>query len=227
MSRSFWIPKEIDLKVAAQLSAHKERRTVAAKPFVTISREFGCDGLDLAQALVDALSEKTGHAWSMFSRTMLEERQEGDVPLSAAQLDELEAWGHSELQGYVRESFFGMPSHREVLSHLIELTVLLAQRGEVVFLGGGAGIITAHLPQGLHVRVTAPFDWRVDHYAKRFGKGTKDVESLIRHKHKERETFIKTYLNGNVADPGHYHLCLNNARLTLAQMVHIVLSAIY
>jgi len=204
-----WIPSHIDLKIAAQLKSHESKPAAKVAPFITISRAFGCDGMDLAQNLLDRLNERD-QGWYLFRRRML--FSEEGVQLSEERLKQLDSFGHSEMQGYIREAL-GMPNQRETVEQLVKIVFLLAKAGKVIFLGAGAALLTRKLQHGIHVRLNASLDWRVDNHSKRWQEHTEDPYKLVQDQSRDRDSFIKTYLGQDICSFEHYDMVFNNEKV--------------
>lgn len=75
-----WMGPEIDARIAAHVRAWEKARSIGLplqleqQPFVTISREFGCEALPLAQRLVELLNERFHPSvpWVAYERELLE-----------------------------------------------------------------------------------------------------------------------------------------------------------
>jgi len=88
----------------------------------------------------------------------------------------------------------------------------LATRGNVIVVGRGAAIVTASLPRILHVRLVAPFDFRVQHFAEFYQTTAEKAIHLVRERDAGRRRYVKSYFNADVNDPSHYHLVINTER---------------
>lgn len=213
-----WIPKHIDLKIGAQLKGSEPKHEHKKSPFITISRSFGCDGMELAEDIIKRLN-RIEPGWYLFHRTMLS--SEEGIELTEERIQQLDMYGHSELKGYIREAIFGMPNQMETVEKLAKITLLLAKEGKVVFLGGGAVLFTQKLTHGVHVRLDAELDWRVNNYQERWqGKPAQqgmDPYQVVQDKSSERESFIKTYMGQDISDLQHYDLIFNNKRMKPVQ----------
>ncbi|PIE90243.1 MAG: hypothetical protein CR997_06550 [Acidobacteria bacterium] len=222
---SFWIPKHLDLRIAAEVKNFQKSPVKKALPFITVSRSYGCDGMGLAQKLVDELN-RIDSGWYLFSRNMLTEK--GGVQLSPERLEQLEQYGHSEFHSYIREALFGMPNQRETVEKLGEITCLLAQGGKVVFLGGGGALFTRSLENGVHVRYDASLEWRVQNHIKNWtDKATQqycNIHQKVLSENSDRESFIKTYLGENISSSEHYDLIFNNQRIDVTQATSLIIA---
>jgi len=220
MSQS-WISKEVDMKIAAQIMKEFSAMPATTVPFITLSREYGCDGWEISRALEKRLSLAMSKPWRLFHRDMLEEVDE-DHKVTDEHLDLLEEFGHSDLQSYFLEAVFGMPSQVSTIHNLAKLYQILAKKGSIIFLGGGAGILTKDLRTGLNIRIFADQEWRVQRHAQRHNIRVEEARKRVTSRHKRREAFIKTFLGENFRDVSHYHLLINNAKMDPADAVELI-----
>lgn len=216
-----WFSKDVDLAVAAQLKHHFSKEKKKTHPFVTITRMYGCDGKKVATLVAEKLSEGDGPQWEVVSREMLlEATTEGK--LSDETMAQLERYGHSELESYLRDAIFGMGNMVEVTQQVSKIMHLMAAKGHVVFLGGGASIITGDMEKGVHVQLYAPEEWRIANHAKRWSLDEAEALKRVKGHHNYREAFVKTFLGESLFDSRHYDLMIDNARVTSRESANLI-----
>ncbi len=214
--------KEMDLMVAAQLKRSYAKKKQVDHPFVTISREFGCDGIPLAERVVQLMNEQAHEVnWLVLDRAQLI-RVANDPNLTQGHLEHLEAYGHSDLQSYIREAIFGMNNQVETIHKMAKAMRLYAARGNVVLLGAGSPLVTRDLDHGLHIYLHAPLDWRVANHAKRNSLDQDTAREQVQTRHDEREDFVKHYLGEEISLPCHYHLTINNAKVNFEKAAALI-----
>ena len=129
-------------------------------PFVTISREFGCEALPLAQHLVEILNRRIHPTipWVAYDRELLDTvarelhlRREAVESLDDQRRDEMSEFFDTILNKRVEEAV--------VIHALAELIRSLATHGHAALVGRGSHLITRDLSTGLHVRLVAPREW--------------------------------------------------------------------
>ncbi|MCB1050937.1 MAG: cytidylate kinase-like family protein [Acidobacteria bacterium] len=222
---SSWPTRETDLKVAAQLQLSMRHKDSTQPGFITLSREYGCDGRELSQALCNALNQKPGDLeWVQFDRETLLKFADPDL-VSEEMLYILEEYGHSDIQGYLQEAMFGKKNQHMAVANLGKLIRMLARRGHVILLGKGSPVFTRDFKTGLHVRLVADLDWRIENHARRWKLSGHDARERVLSNQEKREAFVKQYLGVSIEDPSLYHLILNNALMDTDQMVKTILAA--
>lgn len=223
---SNWPTKKTDLKVAAALNLPFSTRRDTLPFFITISREFGCDGVPLAQYVCKELNRGEDHLpWVIHDRHSLLKIAD-QAELNDDMMALLDQYGHSEIQGYLQEAIFGQKSQFMVVQTMAKIIRVLARRGHGVFLGRGASVLTKDLPRGVHIRLFAPFDWRVDNFAKSQGIDRDLARKTVQKNQDIREGFLKTYLAESITNPLLYDIMINRKRVGWQTAADTVLAII-
>jgi hypothetical protein len=188
--------------------------TTVAQPIITISREHGSRGRDLAaclaerfgytllhRAVIDRLSESTGH-----TRRLLEA---------------LDEHSRSQLTNWFASIFSGKHlDESDYIAGLFKTLYSIARLGGVVVVGRGANFIIG--PEaGVHLRVVAPLGERVSHLMRRGNVSTDEAAREIESVDKEREKFVRRLFHRSVGDPLAYDMVINESGRSLDTMVGI------
>lgn len=223
---SSWPTKELDLKLAAQFDIKYHQKQEYEPWFITISREYGCDGHNLVAELLKKLNEEEDrHPWYNFDRESLLKMSDPEE-INEDVLALLEEYGHSEFQGYLQEAVFGQKSRYQVIRKMANIMRAMARRGNVILLGCGAAVLTKDFPLHLSVRINAPLEWRIHNYAKRHGCDKLKAEEMVRKHSDQRSAFLETYLAEPIDNPHLYDLVLNNATLPTELMADLVIKTL-
>src|SRR5262245_35767010 len=116
---------------------------------ITVTREYGAGGYEVARALAQTLG------WELLDRELLHRAAELE-PLPDAELERLDEKAVS-----LAARFRLHPPHQRYLHGLTEAARQAAARGNVVLVGRGTGQLLADAPGVFHLRLTAPQPWRV------------------------------------------------------------------
>lgn len=179
--------------------------------FVSVSRVFASGGGRLARAVAARLD------WPVFDRSLLQEmaaadRVREDLRGTLSEFDS--AWLDGLVQG------FEVPVRR-----LAETVLALARQGHAVFLGRATDMI---LPRdcGLRIRVAAPAEWCVRHYAHRQGVSTFAAREEFERIERARSEFTRRYFKTDPHEPVRFDLTMNMERFTIEQGVDVILAAL-
>lgn len=115
----------------------------------------------------------------------------------------------------------------EVDLHLIEQIVLeYALKGNVIIYGRGGQDLLNGINSVMRVRITAPFEERVERWAEREWLDPDLARVLVRKSDQQRGGFIKYYFDRDWQDPINYDLTINTSRLSEDMAVKLICTAI-
>jgi len=222
--------KERDNHIGALVAEwENEKREAREKkkplPFLTISRQYGSMSLEAGLRIEALLNQtvKTSPKWTLYDKEIVKKISE---ELHVERLNELLTEStRSRIAEYMRAHFLGDPSRDQVFQTTVRIVRSLCEKGRTVVIGRGGCCIASDLSNGFHIRVTAPFEWRVNQISSFFSTPREETEKRIRLIDSEREAFIKNYFNRDISDPDLYDLVLNQERLSMDVMAQIVVSA--
>jgi hypothetical protein len=188
-------------------------------PYVTISREAGACGGEVAEKL----GEKLG--WEVLDKGLLD-RVAHRFHLSRPMLDLVDEvsynWAFDILGTWLDRRF--IPSEKYV-AHLGRVVRAAARRGHVILVGRGAHFL---LPResGLAVRLLAPEKWRVAQIMRRLQCDADHARRWIRETDEGRREFAQRYFHHDIADPHLYDLVINTERVGLEGAAEQIIAAI-
>jgi 2'-5' RNA ligase len=181
-----------------------------ARPCITISREFGCQGYPVAEKLRELLMEKTGDEWVLIDKAVLEEvaRHHNISEEILQTLGE-----NNRILNEVLATFSPKwKSEQEYFRMLSRYVVALAERGNVIISELGGAIVTRHLENSFHFRIYGSSAFKSVTLGARLNIGHEEAEHLIHRQQKARDHFTRDFLSQNDHDPALYDLLFNNDR---------------
>jgi cytidylate kinase len=190
------------------------RAQIAAQPIITVSRQHGSRGRDLASRLaerfqytllhrdvIDRISLCTGHL-----RRLLESLDEHSR-------SQLTMWADSMISGrYLDETDYAVGLLKTVQS--------MARLGGVVVVGRGANFIVES-NGGVHLRVVAPLEERVQNLMRRGNVSAEEAAHEIKTVDEERAKFVRKLFHRSVDDPLGYDMIVNESGRSLDDLVKI------
>jgi len=182
------------------------------KSTITVSREFGCEAFPMAEHLKLLLEKQTGETWAVMDKALLEEVAKNNA-LSENLLRDLGSKPRF-LDEIIATFTPRWKSDQDYYQLLCRHIVLLAKCGNVIIVGRGAAIVTQSLENCHHFRMVAPLDYRVRSIAKRLAILPQEAQDLVQKGQQQRDKFMKNFLNIDSSDPTHYHLVLNNGKIS-------------
>ena len=198
---------------------------IRTQPFITISREFGCTGFRLGLALMAALNSgrMEEEQWSIYDRRVFD-FIDGDPELNRRFFEEHVQRRNLEFEEYLNSTFGAAPSDLALFNRWANAMRNLAAAGRAIFVGRASHLVTRDQLGGLHLRVMAPFEWRVAEHARVNGLTETESRTLTRLKDRERREFLQRYFGAGPEEITGFHLIFNNALVGEDEMVRMVLS---
>jgi cytidylate kinase len=192
-------------------------------PFVTLSREFGCEAVPAASRLVDILNERWHPVlpWVAYDREVLDQVAR-ELHLQREIVESMDDTRRGEMAELFDAILNRKVDETVIFRKLAEVVRSLAAHGHSVIVGRGGYLITHDLTAGLHVRLVAPHEWRVHKVAADCSLTVRDAERIIAEGERRRNNFMRTFFVQDPLRPFHYDLIVDNARCNLAQVVETI-----
>jgi cytidylate kinase len=210
---------------------NEDRSVIAAMRVITISREYGSGGGEIAARLARRLGwQLIDHEVVVRVAEMLhvseEEAEEHDERVQSLALRIFKSLrlGHPTMPMTVDiPTSMDSRAFYEARCQIIEGAVA---SGHVVIVGRGAQAHLAKRRDVLHVRIVAPFELRLAYVMSREGLDREAAHARIMKKDQERDRYLATFYHRHPGDPHLYDLVLNTGILDLesaAEVIAIVL----
>jgi len=200
---------------------------VVPEPFITISRQPGAGAWTLAQQLVDALDadDRGGRSWTCWDRELVE-KVAAEHHLSQRLIESLEDANHSWFTDFLGSlSFRDEPTVADAdkaYARVAGTIRALAQAGRSVIVGLGGVFLTRRMPGGIHLRLVAPLDYRVNFLARLYGISNDQAAVRARDMERNRHAFYKRHWPNETLAADTFTLTLNTAAIPLAGMIDVV-----
>jgi cytidylate kinase len=228
-----WAMANLEARIAAHVHAWekaKERgQPLAAEtyPFITISRQYGCEGGALALRLQEILNERCRpfFTWVAYDQEVLDQVAK-ELHVARAVVETIDGHRRSEMS----EVFDAILNQRVddalVFRKMAEVVRSLAIHGHTILVGRGSYLITQDLKTGMHVRLEAPREWRIHRVATDREIAMKEAEHVVAQGERERDHYIRAFFTQDPTSPFHHDLVVDNSRFNLAQIAEIVFTAL-
>lgn len=205
---------------------HEEPEKINRLPFITISREYGCCGYQVANRIADIFNNeyKPEPLWAAYDKKLFE-RMMTDTGLSSSLVDTLTNKARNKLTDLVQTTFSNFPPQVAIHKKLVEMIAMLAMNGHVVIVGRGANKITKGMEGGFHVRLVAPFEARVEKIKKTLDISKLKATNLIKEKTKQREEYMKEFFKIDLADPHNYDMVINDSQFSVENSARLIIQA--
>jgi cytidylate kinase len=200
----------------------------ACDPVVTISRQDGCNAHAIADAVVRLLrpASRTGSApWTVFDRNLVERVLE-DHRLPSRLAEFMPEDRVSAVTDSLDELFGIHPSTHLLVRRTAETIRRLAAVGNAVIIGRAANIVTADMPNALHVRLVGSIDRRIRRIAERRGSTTAAAEEEVRKTDIARRRYVEKYYHADIDDPLLHDLTINVDDFSIDEVAALVAAGV-
>jgi aromatic ring-cleaving dioxygenase len=206
-----------DRKTVRLDQAHRPQRQLG--PYVTISREVGACGSQIAEMVGEELG------WEVLDKGLLD-RVADRYRLSRSMLELVDEtsgnWAFDILGTWLDRQII---PHEKYVAHLGRVVLAAARRGNVIFVGRGAQFL---LPRqaGLAVRLVASEKFRVAQIMRRRGMDEAHARRTMKEIDQGRREFVRCYFHHDIDDPHLYDLVINTEGLGPVGAVEQIVTAI-
>jgi len=194
---------------------------------ITISKDYGCGGLELASALAKELD------YEYIDKGIIVELAK-KMNTSEAEVSSHEDGKAMGLLSYITK-FMTSTKVKTILSedmgylddesYKLGLEVLmrdLADRGSVVIVGRGGQCILKNRPDVVHVRLVGPMEFKKKFIAEKQAVSEEEALNMIKLKEEERRKYIEKMFAFSNNDPELYHITINLGEVKPATAIDII-----
>jgi len=198
---------------------------------ITISRQFGAGGSEVARRVADALG------WRVVDNELIDRvaAKAGLPPEEVAQREE-RAPGFIErlARALARSAPELFPAPAEKVPEPEEATLLrvtetvvaeLAAEGRVVLVGRAASAVLRGEHDAMHVKIVAPVALRLRAAVERLGLDPKEAEKVLQETDANRARYLKQHYGRDWEDTANFHMVLNTGALGLDEVVALIVAS--
>lgn len=187
-------------------------------PYVTISRQYGCDGYELGELLLKKLNNRSADGkWQLYKKELLKQLAE-DTGLTEDVIEKERLAKPSLLKDFFRGMRRGgIPDGYEIRNKITIMVRTVAFEGHAIIIGQGGAMATADLENGLSVRIEASKEWRVIRVSRRENLSRQAASLRIEEIEKKRRHLRKIYEERNPRSPA-FNLVIDNSMFDIEQI---------
>jgi cytidylate kinase len=194
-----------------------EATQITNPPVITISRQLGSGGAEIAQKLGRQLG------WDVWDSEIID-RIANDANVSREMVEILDERRTSAFEKIARAlSKNTSITSENYFRHLVSTLMSIGQQGKTIIVGRGANFI---LPEALNVRIIASLDLRLGTLMRRYNISQDEAESRIVKSDQGREGFIGKVFGADIDDIALYDLILRMDEFTIEDAIQIILEAV-
>lgn len=207
-------------KVKFQLDRWKHVEGKPSPYTITISREAGAGGSEIARRLAEELK------MDLMSGQIIKRVAE-NARMSTTVVETLDEKAVSRVDSMINSLFVSRHlSPDSYLRHLTRVLGTIGEHGNAIIVGRGANFV---LPKErtFRIRFVAPKESRVRHFMKSRGMEKADATKYVDKKDVDRKGYIKNYFKSDASDPSHYDIVINTEMTGIEGAVKIVINAFH
>lgn len=208
---------ELERDARAAEPGPQEPRT-PPQPVITVSRQRGSGGSRVAEIVARRLDYTLLHrdvidricSSSGIRRSIIESLDEHAKSQVASWCEAIVQQRYADSSDYVR--------------FLLETIRSVAELGGVVVVGRGANCVVG-FDRGLHVRVVAPREYRIERLVDHERLSPRAAAREVADRDRERAAFVRKVFGADVSDPTGYDLVVNTAAMGFEEAATLVETA--
>jgi cytidylate kinase len=179
----------------------RHRETILSKPssedgpVITISRQAGCDARQVAENIVEILNRKAAAPkWKWVDKDIIYEIAK-ELNTDAQRVENFyKGIELSNMSEMIMAFSGGFISDLRVKKAIRDVVLSICKEGHIVLVGRGGVSIAHDIADSMHVRLIAPFYWRVENVMKKKEMNIETAEEFVVDTDEKRFNLITTFL---------------------------------
>jgi cytidylate kinase len=165
-------------------------------PLITISRQTGCDARQVAEIVVDTLNRKMGiQKWKWVDKDIIY-KIGAELNTDALRVENFyNGIELSNLSEMIMAFSGNFVSDLRVKKAIKDVVLSMCKEGYLVMVGRGGVSIAHDILDVLHIRLVAPFYWRVENVMKKKNLDIEAAEEYVVETDEKRFNLIQTFLD--------------------------------
>lgn len=219
-----------NLLIKYMVDSFNENQPVQRKkeslPFITISRDYGCQANLLARMLKEEL-EKKGQQWTILNKEIIMESAKV-LEMDPHKVNEISESTDRTVMDEVLSALSTKyyKSDRKIRQTVSSVVTAAANEGYTIFVGRGSAAITRGMQPSIHIRLYAPIEWRLQSLMKRYHATREHMMKEITTIDYKRHRMISQILKGAENTSEIYDLEINVSTINHKQMVAMIVRLI-
>lgn len=194
-------------------------------PFITISRQTGCNGTGIARDLVKALKNYNLN-WKFINKEILEDSA-NKLKLDPSKIRYV---FETKKRSHADDVISALSSRYYKSDKVVRKTITQVLRhyaidGNIIMVGRAGVATTENISGGLHLRLTAPYDWRVSSLKRRKAFESIDAHKFIKKHDKKKQQLIADFCGKSINEIN-FDLTINCASFSRPQLIELVIQAL-
>jgi cytidylate kinase len=183
--------------------------------YITISREPGSGGEEIARILGDLLT------WQVYDKVILDYMAE-NMNVHKEVLESIDEGTSVWISNWLKKLFKDRSEKQsDYCRHLVHVLLVIARHKKAIILGRAAGLVLPH-ETGISVRVTAPIEVRCRRWAEAQNISVKEAQAEVKKIDLAQKSFVKSFLGEDIEDPRHYDIICSTEKLSPTSVAKLI-----
>jgi cytidylate kinase len=168
-------------------------------PLITISREVGCNAVELAEHIAKHFNTKHPKIkWKVISKEIYQETAE-ELQMDPKEVFKILHQSEKYAFDKVLKAFSDKHyvSEAKIEKTIKEVILHTATEGHCIMVGRAVHIIAKDIKKALHIRLVAPLEYRINSIMQNNQLNREEATEYIERVDKERKSYRKALLKGN------------------------------
>lgn len=194
------------------------------KQIVTISREFGSGGHEIARKVAQQLGYK------LYDNELILEIAK-NTKLSKELIEFYDEKPSTKTFFPVKTESIkivneNIPLEKQIFLAEKEIMENAAKNENCIFVGRCSNYIFKNHPNSMHIFIYSNLDNRIKRKMNILNKNYKDIQKLVEEQDKKRILYYKSNTDSEWGNKANYDLCINSANLSIDEIVDIIVKLI-
>lgn len=195
-------------------------------PLITLSRLTGCDGREVAAAVVASLNMKYNtNKWKWVDKEIIYEAAK-ELKTDSQRIESYYMGvSMSSLSEMIMAFSGSFVTDSTVKKAIKEVVLSIAQEGYAVLIGRGGVSITNNMKNALHVRLVAPLYWRIENIMRKKGFSIEKAEEYVIETDEKRYNLIVNFLEKKPLNIDYlFDATINRSSFSIQQITDLIVS---
>lgn len=193
-------------------------------PVVTISRLTGCDARQVAALLVDDLNHKYGtNKWKWVDKDIIYAIAK-ELNTDTQRVENFyKGIELSNLSEMIMAFSGGFVSDLRIKKAIKDVVLTMCKEGHIILVGRGGVSIAHEMTDALHIRLIAPFYWRVENVMKKKQMEIEAAEEYVVDTDEKRHNMILNFLDKKPLNLDYlFDATINRSSFTIKEISELV-----
>jgi cytidylate kinase len=195
-------------------------------PVITISRQTGCDARQVAENIVDKLNRRNDTSkWRWVDKDIIYDIAK-ELNTNTERVESFyKGIELSNMSEMIMAFSGGYVSDMRVKKAIRDVVLSMCREGHIVLVGRGGVSIAHNIADSLHVRLIAPFYWRVENLMKKKEMDVEAAEEYIVDTDEKRHNLITTFLGKKSLNIDYlFDITINRQSFSIIETADLIVS---